>query len=383
MIRTFDLHDRAYYLWRDAGVRGATLVHIDAHHDAAVEPAWKAIDIGNFVRAAMRHGLVERLLWVVPDPMWEHEGTREILEGELADIRLADDRIWMGPLDQLPAHDGPLLLDIDLDYLVTVAYDDGRSAEPLDRPWRAPEALARSIGELALHPIVTTIAMSVTGGFTPLHCAHYAQVIAAALEQTAPPRCDAAGLFNEALALQSAGRLDEARTAYGAAIAIDPFYAHPFRTRGPYLLRRGRLQEAARVFESALELDPADPHALLGLAMVALGQDRWVEATTFARRSLAGNPDAIDGWRTLGLASARLGDLTGAIHAYGRALSLGLHGASPLGGPWTSNPTRRIVDPKHWDDHRALAELHELAGSREAAAAHRRMAAAGAAVLPS
>ena len=146
MIHTFDLHDRAYYVWRDAGVRDATLVHIDAHHDAAVEPAWKAIDIGNFVRAGMRHGLVQRMLWVVPDPMWEH-GTRDILELELDDITQPDDRIWMGPLRRLPPHDGPLLQDIDLDYLVTVAYDDGRTAEPRDCPWIAPEALARAIGD--------------------------------------------------------------------------------------------------------------------------------------------------------------------------------------------------------------------------------------------
>jgi len=383
MIHTFDLHDRAYYLWRDAGVRDATLVHIDAHHDAAVEPAWKAIDVGNFVRAAMRHGLVEQLLWVVPDPMWEHEGTRDILEAELDAITQYGDGIWMGPLDELPEHDGPLLLDIDIDYLVTIGYEDGRSAEPLDRPWCAPEALARSIGDLGLDPLVTTIAMSVTGGFTPLPCAHYAHVLAAALSGAPPPRCDAAGLFNEALALQAAGLIDDARAAYHTAITIDPFYAHPFRTRGPYLLRRGRLQDAARAFEAALELDPADPHAELGLAIVALRQGRWSDARALAQRSLATNGEAIDGWRALGIASARLGDTASAIHAYERALSLGLHGASPIGGPWTSNPSRRIVDPKHWDDHRALAELHELAGSREAAVAHRRMAAAGAAVLPS
>ncbi|HYT66965.1 MAG TPA: tetratricopeptide repeat protein [Vicinamibacterales bacterium] len=383
MTNIFDLHDGAYYAWRDAGVRDATLVHVDAHHDATADPEWKTIDIGNFVRAAIRDRLVRAFCWVVPDPMWQDFDTRAVLVRERDDISESSVDIWMGPLDALPRIGGDVLLDIDVDYLVTASYADGRSAEPLARPWCSAETLADRIRALSLVPVVTTIAMSVTGGFTPLRWAHLAHELGARLDGLAPPKCDAAKHFAIATRLQAQGQLDAARAVYRRACELDPFYGHPFRTRGPYLLRRGRLNEAAQVYREALDLDHDDPHAQLGLAIIAARQERWAEARELAQRALAAIPESLDGWRIAGAAAAGLGDTPAAIRAFERALALGLHGAAPLGGPWSSNPDRRIVDPRHWDDHKMLSGLHEMMGSHDAAAAHRRMAAAGAAVLPS
>lgn len=380
MTFTFDLHDGAFYAWRDAGVRRGVLVHVDAHHDATADPAWKAIDIGNFVGAAVREGLVESVYWVVPDPMWKDPDTRAILEREVENLEI---RVWLGPLDRLPPQRTPILLDIDVDYLLTSRYEAGRSAEPLDAPWCAPERLVERIRETGITRGITTVAMSVTGGFTPLRWAHLAHQIAALLDGRPMPPCDAAQAHARALMLQADGRLGEARAAHRQARELDPFYAHPFATRGPYLYRRGRLEEAAVAYESALALDPADPHAQLGLAMIALRHSRFHDARRLAESSLASNAEAIDGWRVLGEAAARTGDAVTAIRAYERALRLALHGAVGLRGPWSSNPARQLIDPRHWDDHAALAALHDAAGAREAAATHRRMAAAGAAVLGS
>src|SRR3990172_6581613 len=80
----------------------------------------------------------------------------------------------------------------------------------------------------------------------------------AALEacRAAASTCPAepAGHFHVAEMLQAEGRLDEARAAYRRATEIDPWYAHPFRSRGPYLYRRTRLLEAEAAYRQALAL---------------------------------------------------------------------------------------------------------------------------------
>jgi tetratricopeptide (TPR) repeat protein len=177
--------------------------------------------------------------------------------------------------------------------------------------------------------------------------------------------------------LLAAGQIDEARHAYRRARTIDPSYAHAFRSRGPYLFRRNRLPEADTAYREALALDPDDAGAQAGLAMVALEQGRVEDARRLAEASLAADSGSVDAWRTLGAALARLGQDAAAIEAYEQAMVLSLRGASPLGGPWSSNPAGRLIDPRHWADHAAVAGLHDRLGEPEAAVAHTRIAAAG------
>lgn len=426
MTAVFDLHDQAYHAWRDANVRNEVLVHVDAHHDAAPSEPWAAVDIGNYVRAAIRDGMIAAARWVVPDPMWRDAPTRAILMGELRHIgggpvdehhhgaraTVEGVDLWMGPLASMPVQARRVLLNVDIDYFVTATYEDGQSAEPLAVPWCWPRDLDGRLRSMGLQPLITTIATSVTGGFTPLRWAHLAREMAArldcttsaptlacfsALEEAACRRergeaagalgvCraaasehpgEAAAHFHAAEMLQDLGRLDEARAAYWQAVAIDPSYAHPFRSRGPYLYRRKRLPEADAAYRNALALDPDDPHAEAGLAMVALALGRPVDACGLAARALRADSALVDAWRTLARARAQLGEVMAAIEAYERALALSLHGAPPLGGPWSSNPDRRLVDPRHWQDHAAVAGLHARVGAMAAAAAHQRIAAAG------
>jgi hypothetical protein len=80
----------------------------------------------------------------------------------------------------------------------------------------------------------------------------------------------------------------------------------------------------------------------------------------------------------VGEARAALGEPRAAIEAYERAMALSLRGAVPLGGPWSSNPERRLVDPGHWSDHAAAGDLRAGLGDLDAAIAHYTIAAAGA-----
>jgi tetratricopeptide (TPR) repeat protein len=65
-----------------------------------------------------------------------------------------------------------------------------------------------------------------------------------------------------------AGRLDEARDGYAAAIAWSPDTAFLYRDLGAVELRRKNLPGAEQAFQKAVALDPTDPRALSGLATV-------------------------------------------------------------------------------------------------------------------
>src|SRR5215469_17055969 len=64
-------HDQAYYIWRDAGVRNRTLLHIDAHHDMSWADDKSTINIGNFICRALKEALIQEIFWIVPDPTFQ------------------------------------------------------------------------------------------------------------------------------------------------------------------------------------------------------------------------------------------------------------------------------------------------------------------------
>ena len=63
-----------------------------------------------------------------------------------------------------------------------------------------------------------------------------------------------------------AGRLDEARAGYAAAIALSPDTAFLYRDLGAVELRRKKPAEAEAAFQKAVTLDPSDARAYAGLA---------------------------------------------------------------------------------------------------------------------
>ena len=377
-LRTiFDCHDEAFYVWRDMGVRGATLVHVDAHHDVDVTRDPGPPDIANFVRAAVDAGLVERLFWILPDPMWADPTVHAIALRDAGEMRRFVP-VWTGPLGALAVQPGPVLLDIDLDYLFTVAFDEQPSRGRLADPHTDADRFAAAIAARCPIRSATTIATSLTGGYAPLGWKHLAGEIAARLEgrPVDPGPRSAAADFRLAERLLEDGRLEDARAAFGRAVAADPAYRHPFRTNGHVYLAAGDAARAETAFRRGRALDPGDPWAALGLAMIALDAGRPADA----RRWLDEMPaldGSVDVWRTRGRALAALDDAPGAIAALRRALVLALDGAVPL-SLWMSNRDRRLVDPSHWDDHALLGALYRRQWRIEEAVPHERIAAAAA-----
>src|SRR6516225_6170517 len=79
-------HDQAYYIWRDAGVRNRTLVHIDAHHDMSWADDKTTISIGNFICLALKQALIQEILWVVPDATFQDAKNRKAVLRHLQHI---------------------------------------------------------------------------------------------------------------------------------------------------------------------------------------------------------------------------------------------------------------------------------------------------------
>lgn len=195
-------HCDAYPLWKQHGFRGRTCVHVDAHLDVSADGftaegleriaacrtaaelegfrgseylPWGGLHCGNYLYPALLEGVVEHLVWVVPphlpgpDPLgWARQELQNWVELTVAEYRslhllegrvegtLAGRRLTICPPDRLPRFASPVLLDVDIDYLL----------DAQDRPWQSPAELAADLAHLPVAAL--TVAWSVNGGYLPL-----------------------------------------------------------------------------------------------------------------------------------------------------------------------------------------------------------------------
>jgi tetratricopeptide (TPR) repeat protein len=91
----------------------------------------------------------------------------------------------------------------------------------------------------------------------------------------------------------------------------------------------GRLAEARQQwgdarswFGRALEVDPHNAYAEIRLAVALLADGDAAEAKRLLEDALTRAPGSFEGWNTLGVASARVGDADGAVAAWERARQL-------------------------------------------------------------
>lgn len=327
----FEEHSSVLAHWFGSGVRGATLVYLDAHLDlqfidperiarlaacvsaaqiAALEsPHCLSPDRGfcygieDFLFAAARLGLVRRVVWVAPPHVIRGgmaSALRGLLQmegvtiGELETFRLLPNGALEGrllgvelaicTLAQLAglALEGPLALDIDTDYFVQV---------PADTVWTDPRAEIAALRCLPGAPADITIARSVGSGFLPLRHRFLADYLAALWEGR---EADAAywqrllqadGMAGDEALARYAGLAAErpgcAAAAHALALAAsdaallaraaecDPAYEDDIvRRLGGFRARRIRLN-LAQVLALQRELEAAPDNAI---AWIALGR---------------------------------------------------------------------------------------------------------------
>ena len=95
-------------------------------------------------------------------------------------------------------------------------------------------------------------------------------------------------LYNYALALAEAQRLDEARTQAQAAVNADPNLAEGHVLLGGLLERDQRLSEAVSEYQQAVRLQPGLSVAHLDLGLVLAAQGDLRSAAEHLRKAAAG-----------------------------------------------------------------------------------------------
>lgn len=425
-------HDEAYHLWRRAGFENRSLVHVDAHHDMWWLDDAGSLTIANYVCQAIKEGIVNEVAWVVPTASWATPSSRRVLRQHLSRLageygtgraavkagrrrlsaRLGKTLVTVCALDTIPSLAGPVLLDIDADFMTLPVVSIGQDGRPGDRPWIWPDAVAEALRKYGWVPEFVTIAYSVEGGYTPIAWKWLADALAAelqpgdvsdsqragyaalrtALGQNASsaasvigdltvaarhlPRL-AAPQFNLALRHLGNGSIEEARRFFDRAAERDPACRGPFGSRGFSCLKDGHDGEAAREFERLGALDPGNAFVELGMARIAIGKRRWRAAEAHLKRSLHASPRLVDAHRHLGDVLIRLGRSEDAAPAYARALKLALEGERSLEELASTNTASRAVRHGHHGYlHAALARIDAKAGRIPAAIAGLRMAMA-------
>ena len=407
-------HDEAYHIWRDSGLQQRILVHIDAHDDMH----WtdQATSIANFICPALKEDLVREVYWVIPTQNWQTPKSLRRLRRRLKKIAggypgassclkvgshqistaLLGKPIMVCSLDNLPHIEEEVLLDIDVDFLV-LANSFGESLGPETLPWCWPKELLTRLEVGHLRPVVTTIAYSVEGGYTPLKWKYLGDELALRLggnggdpqslqgmrlmreAALAADRGDlaaaenyyqeagqllpasAAPPFHLALLYLDMGKTRRAQDYYQRALALDMSYRTAYNSAGLQFYQGGRFREAAHEFRRTLALDPEDPHALLGMGRLAARGKHWREAEAWLRKSLVLKPVLLDAYRALGEVLARQGRRQEAIAAYEKSLMLALKGHQPLTEAIATGH-QGLLDPDHFSIHGRLARLYELQG---------------------
>jgi tetratricopeptide (TPR) repeat protein len=159
-------------------------------------------------------------------------------------------------------------------------------------------------------------------------------------------------MYREAMRLRQEGRVDEALAGLRAVVADSPGLFDAWQALGTSYARLGREREAIAAFDAIVRQDPtnaeahielarihglagrrdrAEKHALLAsqkepgrgfetMAEIRLDQNRPAEAATYARQSLAADPERVMSRFVLATAERRAGRYDAAAAEYGRAI---------------------------------------------------------------
>lgn len=179
---------------------------------------------------------------------------------------------------------------------------------------------------------------------------------------------------------RNAGDLAAARAAYDTALRQRPAYPAAWLNIGKLEEARARPDDAERAYLKALELDPRHAAGWLQLGQLRSERGRWAEAEAALLRSLELRPGSTAALVSLGVVAARAGRLDAAVDAYRRALAIDprqvaahLDLALALERQGKSEEARAEVlkalevDPGHVASLRELAELEQAAGRLPAA----------------
>ncbi|HUY88834.1 MAG TPA: tetratricopeptide repeat protein [Pirellulales bacterium] len=117
------------------------------------------------------------------------------------------------------------------------------------------------------------------------------------------------------------GRYAEAANSFTACVALAPNSAWCFQNRGQALLRLGKLEQARQDFDRALRLDPLSVGTRIVRGRINLQQQRWDEALADFQEVLDRGSDAATAYAGLAAACAGRGDQAAAQENLEKALA--------------------------------------------------------------
>jgi len=381
-------HCQALGCWRRMQFKRLALVHLDAHIDFAffrVKPAKQVfgearsldelkrkladtllfekfgkaaeeqLNIGNYIYPAMRDGIVQSFYWIVPGekyPVSAQEKLRKYLERikkhdplkskGIGSSRhnlltnLYNKKFMAGTLNHSPKIKEPLLLDIDVDYLLFNTANDTSLTKDLGKrkPWIYPKELALILRSKFPKPKFITIAYSVNGGYTPIEFKFFGDEIylrlkckrlSHGLETVLLLRNKGVGYYFKADyrrasiffrdAVMKSGYLagiekgfkerlsghlyfwafkcewekgdkQSARQFYNLAIKNDKSLKAEDNNLGRFYMQKKNFNSAHDEFKKILFCDAEDKYALCGMAEILLRRKRYKEAMAKYKQAL-------------------------------------------------------------------------------------------------
>ena len=200
-----------------------------------------------------------------------------------------------------------------------------------------------------------------------------------------PKELHAVTMLRQGVALQQAGRLDDAAALYARVLEEFPRQFEATHLLGVIALQRGDLASAEQQICEALEVKPKDPIALNNLGMVMLRTRRLDEARDHFERAAKAAPTFVDAQSNLGNVLRQMGRVAESVAPLKRAFAgnaksaeiANLLGASLLdtGDARGAAAVFETCVKKHPRDARAW--LHLAVASQRAGNAKRALEASG------
>ena len=376
-------HDGAYYAWKQAGVTGRILLHIDDHIDwnwiadrdpedilhaqsltqveaLLHEPGlWNFskrksdafvhsfVHICNYIYPALREGIVREFYWIVPDVatstpmklrglvrMFQH--MQKVNPRRFKHIRLENNRILAEidgrrlttcSLTDLPDIEEPVLLDIDTDFLMRDSDEVCRSGEDpwKQLPWSWPDELVQRLRDKRVRTDFVTIAYSVEGGFTPLIYKYLGDELALRLKHPQLP--------------------ERTRTFLEC------------KRRAAHYRHHNQPDQAIAAFEEALEIAPEDASTHFNLAYLSDQQGAYEKAAVQYRQVVQLDPTYATTYNNFGFVYRSFGMLEKAQEEFQRMLRW-----DPLAADAHYGLGEILADQERWDDafghYRTVLALH-------------------------
>ncbi|MDD4873005.1 MAG: UPF0489 family protein [Kiritimatiellae bacterium] len=318
-------HSTVFNIWHSRNIRGATLVHIDAHEDCRYVPPEKLeilnklaasrdyagifrqsdieysfryqlkpdkalFDLGNYIYPCIMDGTVSNYYWVVPEKTIDQNKLIGLQQHLKAAYRipslllsgatnntfsfiLSNCTVTVTTLDSLPQIDKGALLDIDTDFFVfpcslTESHIHGELI------WDPPKVCSL-LSSRVPDPALITIASSISGGYLPVAFRFISDGLFGYYTSGSYPD-DAVNLLKVITAMLSYPSVDLPPRKPRDPVFL-PAYEH---ITGLSLMVQGDEKTAIACIERAVHLNPVYSKAILDMAdaYISMGKPKRAHA---------------------------------------------------------------------------------------------------------